>query len=208
MESKRPRKKMKRKISAPREQEIVVSTYSKHGILSHWRSTLSATVACLSCWSAAPSATAQESPSLIAFLSISTIPTGSVRNTISERADLRALTERDRQAILTSHRQPTDAEAWERFDAEYKPPQKSPSPVKRQIETAKYGLDTTVFAVDRFVNSIANHADFSFDQGNLRRTPAASHGESRNNPRVKLDLNMWQSGQSRLGVRIIIPFGN
>jgi len=187
-----------------------VSSYCQHGILNQWRSTLAATVACVTCWSAVPSATAQESasPSLVALLSISTIPTASDRNTISEQTNLRALTERDRQAILTSHRQPTDAEVWERFDAEYKPAQKNPSPIKSQIETAKYGLDTTVFAVDRFVNNLSNHADFSFDQGGLRRTAATSSGASRNSPRVKLDLNIWQGSQPRVGVRIIIPFGN
>ena len=187
-----------------------MSSYSKHGILSYWRPALSAIVACVFCWSAVPSATAQESasPSLVALLSISTIPAASIQTTTSERADLRTLTERDRLAILTSHHAPTDAEAWDRFDTEYRPPQQNPSPVKRQIEAAKYGLDTTVFAVDRFVKSISNHADFSFDQGNLRHTPVASLGEARHSPRVKLDLNMWQGGQSRLGVRIIIPFGN
>jgi len=187
-----------------------VSSYSRHSILSHWRSTISGTVACVSCWSAVPSATAQksESPSLIAFLSISTIPAESIRSNISERTDRQALTERDRQAILMPHRKPTDAEAWERFDAEYEPPQKNPSPVKHQIETAKYGLDVTVFAVDRFVKSIANHADFEFNQGCLRRTPANPLGRFQDNPRVKLDLNMWQGGKPHVGVRIIIPFGN
>jgi hypothetical protein len=186
-----------------------VSSYSNHSILSHWRSTISGTVACVSCWSAVPSATAQksESPRLIAFLSISTIPAESIRSNISERTDRQALTERDRQAMLMPHRKPTDAEAWERFDAEYKPPQKNPSPVKHQIETAKYGLDVTVFAVDRFVKSIANHADFEFNQGRLRRTPANPLGRFQDNPRVKLDLDLTH-GKPYLGARVVIPFGN
>ena len=185
-----------------------MSSYSKYSVLSHWRSTLSATVACITCWSAVLSATAQESPSMVAFLSISTIPAASIRNAIIERADLRALTERDRQAILTSHRAPTDAEAWERFEAEYSPPQKSPSLIKRQIETAKYGLDTAVFAVDRFTKNVENQADFSFNQGGLRRTRAIPLEGPRNNPRVKLDLDMWQGSRPYVGVRLIIPFGN
>ncbi len=187
-----------------------MSSYCQHGIINQWRSTLVATVTCISCWSALPSVKAQEtaSPSLVALLSISTIPNTPDRSTVSERADLRALTERDRQAILTSHRQPTDAEAWDRFDAEYKPSQRNASPIKSQIETAKYGLDTTVFAVDRFVNNLSSHADFCFDQGSLRRTPVTSPGTTRKSPRLKLDLNIWQGSQPRVGVRIIIPFGN
>jgi len=187
-----------------------VSHSSKCSILSHWRSTISGTVACVSCWSAVPSATAQESasPSLMASLSVSTVPAESTRSTISERADLRALTEREPQPILTPRRKPTEAEVWERFETEYKPANKNPSPIKRQIETARYGLDTALFTVDRFVKNVKNQADFSFDQGSLRRTPVTSSGESRNNPRVKLDLNMWPGSSPYVGVRIIIPFGN
>ena len=145
---------------------------------------------------------------MIAFLSISTVPAESVRSTIAERADLRALTQSDPQPMLMPHRKPTEAEVWERFETEYKPGQKNPSLIKRQIETAKYGLDTALFAVDRFTKNIKNQADFSFDQGSLRRTRATSYGESRNNLRVKLDLSMWQGGKPYMGVRIIIPFGH
>jgi hypothetical protein len=167
-------------------------------------------IACVSYWPAVPSATAQqsESSSLIAFLSVSAIPAESIRTNISERTDRQALAERDRQPIVMPHHDPTDAEAWERFEAEYKPPQKNLSSIKRQIETAKYGLDTAVFAVDRFVKNVKNHGDFSFDQGNLRRTRAAYLEGSRNSPRVKLDLDMWQGSKPYVGVRIIIPFGN
>ena len=188
-----------------------MNSCSKHSIRPHWRSTISGTVACVSCWSAVPAATAQqpETPSLVAFLSMSPIPAESNRSNINERTDHRqALTERELQPILVPHRKPTDTEAWDRFEAEYSPPQKSPSSIKRQIETAKYGLDTALFAVDRFTKNIKNQADFSFDQGSLRRTRATSYGESRNNLRVKLDLSMWQGGKPYMGVRIIIPFGH
>ena len=182
----------------------------KHSIRSHWRSTISGTVACVSCCSGVPSVTAQqsESPFLMASLSVSTMTAACIRTKISERTGHQVLTERELQPILMSHRLPTDAEAWERFEAEYSPPQKTPSPIKRQIETAKYGLDTAVFAVDRFVKGVQSQADFSFDQGNLRRTPEPSLAGPRNNPRVKLDLDMWQGGRPYLGVRLIIPFGN
>jgi hypothetical protein len=145
----------------------------------------------------------------MAFLSVSTITAQSMRSNISERADFQLPTERELQPILMSHRKPTNAEAWEDFESEYTPPQKSPSPIKRQIESTKYGLDTAVFAVDRFAKNVENQADFSLDQGRLRRTRATSSGDSpNNNPRVKLDLNMWQGSRPYVGLRIIIPFGN
>jgi len=187
-----------------------VNNCSKHSSRRHWRSIISGTAACVSCWSAVPPATAQqsESPSLMTFLSVSTITAASIRSNVSQRTDRQDLTQRELQPILMSHPKPTDAEAWDRFEVEYKPPQKNPSPIKRQIETAKYGLDTAVFAVDRFTKNVEHQADFSFDQGSLRRTRTASSGESLINPRVKLDLDMWQGSKPYVGVRLIIPFGN
>lgn len=132
----------------------------------------------------------------------------STRTNINERIDRQAMTERDRQPMLVSHCKPTEAERWERFEAEYTPANTNPSAIKRQIETAKYGLDTAVFAVDRFVKNVESQADFSFDQGGLRHTRANSRGGFLDNPRMKLDLNMWQNGKPLVGVRVIIPFGN
>jgi hypothetical protein len=184
-----------------------VSRCRKRSILSHGHSIISGTVACLSCWSTAPPATAQESqpPSLMASLSVSTI-TAVDRTNVDQRTDRRVLTLRESQPMLMSDHKPTSAEAWERFEADYSPPQKS-SPIKRQIESAKFGLDTAVFAVDRFFKDAENQADFSLDRGSLRRTRATSFAEALKNPRVKLDLEMGQSARPYVGVRVIIPFG-
>jgi hypothetical protein len=143
----------------------------------------------------------------MASLSIPTTTAASSRTNISERADYQALTVRERQPMLMSDRKPTDAEAWERFEADYSPTQKSPSPIKCRIESVKYGLDTAVFAVDRFMKNVEKQADFSLDRGSLHRTQATTPGELLGNPRVKLDLEMWQGSTPYVGVRIIIPFG-
>jgi hypothetical protein len=143
----------------------------------------------------------------MASLSVSPIAAASIRSNISERTGHQVLAEREFQSILMP-RKPTDAEAWEQFEAEYSPPQKSTSHIKRQIETAKYGLDTALFAVDHFVKNVQSQADFSFDQGSLRRTRALSLEEPRTSPRVKLDLDMCQGSKPYLGVRLIIPIGN
>jgi hypothetical protein len=143
----------------------------------------------------------------MASLSVPTTTAAPSRTNINERTDRQVLTLRESQPMLMSDHKPTSAEAWERFEADYSPSQKSPSPVKRRIESAKYGLDTAVFAVDRFFKNVQSHADFSLDQGSLRRTPAASPGELLGNPRVKLDLEMWRGSTPYVGVRVIIPFG-
>jgi hypothetical protein len=186
-----------------------MSRCRKYSILSHWHSTLSGTAVCLSCWSTVPSVTAQESqsPPLMASLSVSTITAAAGRTNTNQRTDRQVVTLRESQPMLMSDRKPTSAEAWERFEAEYSPSQKSPSPIKRQIESAKFGLDTAVFAVDRFFKNVENQADFSLDRGGLRPTREIPFGEALRNPRVKLDLEMGQSARPYVGLRIIIPFG-
>lgn len=186
-----------------------MSRSSKRSIFSQWHSTISGTVVCLSCWSAVPTARAQqsESPSLMASLSVPTTTAASSRTNSSERADYQALTVRERQPILMSDRKPTSDEAWERFEADYSPSRKSLSPIKCRIESVKYGLDTAVFAVDRFMKNVESQADFSLDRGGLHRTQATTPGELLGNPRVKLDLEMWRGTAPYVGVRIVIPFG-
>ena len=188
-----------------------MSSCSRQSIANRWHSILTVTVACVASWSAAPSAPAQksESPMVVASLSVSTIPPEFSLNRVRERPDPPAprIAGRADWQLPAPRRPKTDMEAWEKFEAEYRPEPRSPSPVKRQIETAKYGLDTTVFAVDRFVKSIRDHADFEFAQGGLRRTRANSCGGFLDNPRVKLDLDMTH-GPPYLGARVVIPFGN
>ena len=187
-----------------------MSRYTKQSIPSHWHPTLTVTVACITWWLVVPSAPAQESesPTLVASLSLSTIQTEPILDSVREQPDRPAprVAERTDRPIPVLHRKPTDAEAWESFEAEYKPPQENPTLVKHQIESAKYGLDTTLFAVDRFVKSIRDHADFEFDQGRLRHTRANPSGGFLDNPRVKLDLDMLRT-KPYIGVRVVIPFG-
>ena len=145
----------------------------------------------------------------MASLSVSTIQPQFILTKVREQPDRPApqVAERTDWPLPVHHGKPTDAEAWEKFEAEYEPQHPSPSLVKHQIENAKYGLDTTVFAVDRFVKSIRDHDDFEFDQGSLRRTPANSREGFLDKPRVKLDLETLR-GKPYAGVRIVIPFGN
>jgi hypothetical protein len=145
----------------------------------------------------------------MASLSVSTIQPEFMLTSVREQPDRPAprVAECTDWPLPARHGKPTDTEAWEKFDSEFRPQQRNPSLVKRQIETAKYGLDTTVFAVDRFVMSIRDHADFEFDQGRLHRTRENSRGGFLDNPRVKLDLDMTH-GKPYAGVRVVIPFGN
>ena len=185
-----------------------MSSCNRQSIASRWHSILTATIAC---YLTAPLAIAQkpESPTVMASLSVSTIQPQFILTRVREQPVRPApqVIQRTDWPTPTLHGKPTDAEAWEKFEAEYEPQHPSSSPVKHQIETVKYGLDTTVFAVDRFVKSIRDHADFEFDHGNMHRTHAKSPGVFLDNPRVKLDLEMLRD-KPYVGVRVVIPFGN
>lgn len=178
---------------------------------SHWYSTLTVTVECVVCLSAGPSVPAQEcgAPVFVASLAVSPLPPEFILNSAYEQSarSTRQVVARTGQPSPALQRKPTDTEAWERFEAEYRVPAHSPALGTRQIETGKFGLDTTVFAVDRFVKNLRDHADFEFDHGNMRRTRANSRDGLLANPRVKLDLDMLH-GRPYVGARVVIPFGN
>ncbi len=126
-----------------------------------------------------------------------------------ESTAARIFDERDVRLAPLQGPPPTDSEDWERFESEYAPLGDATSPFKQEIESAKYDLDTIVFAVDHLAKSIENHVDFGFDQGTLRPTREISPRDSHNNPRVKLDLNIGEDNKPcYAGVRLIIPFGN
>jgi hypothetical protein len=188
-----------------------MSRCTQRSIRTHWRSPLTVTAACIALWLGNPSITAQESesPVLVAFLSVPRIQPESILNSAGRQTDrtARQVAERTDWPIPPLHRKPTDTEAWAKFEAEFRPVQWSESPIKRPIETAKYGLDVTAFAVDHFVKSIRDHADFELYQGSLRRTRANSNEGFLDNPRVRLDLDVTH-GKPYIGAQIVIPFGN
>ena len=166
---------------------------------------------CLLCWFAPSSFAGQESESnlVVASLSMATAPLqpcGEYQRKPSERWAIQ-LTEPRTVVLIEPRRALTDAEAWKNFDRDYRPERRNPSPVKHQIEVAKYGLDTTIFAVYRFVKSIRDHADYSFEEGHLRPSMLNTRGGFLANPRVKLDIDMTH-GKAFIGARVVIPFGN
>ena len=108
---------------------------------------------------------------------------------------------------LVLHREPTDTEVWEHFEAEYRLPNRSPEFVRRQVENAKYGLDKAALSMDRFVRNFRDAASFEFAQSTVRRARANGPGVFLDNPRLRLDLDMAH-GKPYVGARLVIPFGN
>jgi len=143
----------------------------------------------------------------MASLSVSAISSRYGRTNANEQIDYPLVHVPETPLTLIPDGKVTSAEAWERFESDYSPPRKSSLSIKREIASAKYGLDTAVFAVDRFLKSVESQADFSFDQGSLRRTREIPFEETLLHPRVKLDLNLGDSARPYIGVRVVIPFG-
>lgn len=108
-------------------------------------------------------------------------------------------------SITVVRRLSREQAAWARFEQEFRPARRNPSQFKHHLETAKYGLDTTVFAADRFLKEVRDLADFEFDQGRFHRTDQHVRKSSRGNPRVKLDFTTAPS-KPYLGLRVVIPF--
>jgi hypothetical protein len=139
----------------------------------------------------------------------------SVREPTNHQA-LRSAKPIDSRIIEPQHA-PTDREAWEQFEAEFGPQHPGRSPIKRRIESAKYGLDVALFAISRFSKNIEDNAEFKLDRGQLRRVPPGVTPPLRasgnlwkdalENGQVKLDLQTLRS-KPYVGVRLVIPFGN
>lgn len=161
---------------------------------------LTVTAECLVWWVVVPSAAAQtsEAPVLVSALTIARLT--------PEIHPPRAV-KRVEHPIPVLHRRRSDADAWERFDAEFRLPKKSPAFVKRQVETAKYGLDVAVFSVDRFVKNVRESADFHLEDGRWSRTAPDRPGVYQTQIRVKLDLDLTH-GKPYFGARLVIPIGN
>lgn len=204
-----------------RERVIDVSRCSKKIVPHNGRSTLTVILTCVAWWSALPSAPAQksESPVQIASLSGSTIQSEFFLSSARERTGHRALrpAESVNWRIIAPQRALTDREAWDQFEAEFGPQHPSRSPLKRRIESAKYGLDVALFAFSRLSKNAEDNAEFRPDQGQLRRVPPGVTPPLRasgnlwkdalENGHVKLDLKTLRN-QPYVGVRLVIPFGN
>lgn len=203
------------------EHEIVASRRPKRGIVVPRLSRLTLTIAWVALGLLVPVVRAQEPklPAVVASVSAPSIPTEFLLRKVPERIVPTAtrVTEAANWRIAAPERAPTEDEAWARFEVEYRPEYQSPSLIKHQIESAKYGLDCAVFAFSQFSKNLNDSARFKFDHGCLRRASnisAPTRGSS-NAPRagildnvyVKLDLEMPPS-KPYVGVRVVFPLGN
>lgn len=116
---------------------------------------------------------------------------------------------------------PTTGQRWSEFEREFGIHEPSESLVLGAIQSAKYQLDKTVFALDLFVEQTREALQFEYDfaRGVLIRGAAESEGtapaarsgwwgpafgEARLRSDVDLELG---SGRAWVGMRLVVPMG-
>jgi len=151
-----------------------------------------------------------DAPLLFAALSITTEAVPDWRRAAREATNARSvqITERANWQIKEPRRALTEAEAWNRFEAEYRPAHRSLSPIKRQLESGKYALDIITYRYDRIIRDLDRHLQFTLAPGEPRQAARpTANTQWLGNVRLKLDVKP-QIGQPYLGVRLIVRFGN
>ncbi|HXI83196.1 MAG TPA: hypothetical protein VNL17_03800 [Verrucomicrobiae bacterium] len=156
----------------------------KPSFLGHWHTIMWGAIGCLFCWAIVPSAPDQRSGSLstLAFLSVPTITTESIRSYTSEQIKPQTLTLCVAQPMQIP---PPDSGSWKRYDP-----------------------DTRVVAANRFPENPDTNADINSEQKSQHYLGTNSPTEP-DDPHVKLGLDQEEAGKKpRLALRFIIPFGN
>jgi hypothetical protein len=125
------------------------------------------------------------------------------------------------RAMKEPKRELTRGERWEKFEDEYGIRQKNPSLVKGSLESAKYRLDKTTFAMNEFVQGVQDAFSFDYELRSLGRetrtnhTPRAASSSSIplwdavENARLKSDIDLnVPGGRAFVGVRLVLPIGD
>jgi hypothetical protein len=125
------------------------------------------------------------------------------------------------RSIREPSRERTAGDRWEKFESEFGIRQKDPSFVKSSMESAKYSLDKSVFALNEFVQNVEGRLSFDYPLRSLGR-PATPNNSSRptsnspiplwdavGNAHFKSDIDLDAGrGRAFVGVRLVLPIGD
>ncbi len=101
----------------------------------------------------------------------------------------------------------TEQEAWQNFEAEYRPDYEGQTAVKRKVQLAKYGLDCAIFAFQRFSQRADQALEFKMEVRRNQRGESSSRPHLLDNACLKVDVQTPPS-KPYVGVRVILPLGN
>ena len=127
--------------------------------------------------------------------------------------------EADDYTVAVQHNTPTAGERWEKFETEFAITNTDPSAVKSTLASAKYQLDKSTFAIQEFANNVADALRFDYGWTDLTGSkPGNTTGvhppspnpvlDSLENARFKSDINLKLVGETYVGVKLVLPFGN
>jgi hypothetical protein len=128
-------------------------------------------------------------------------------------------TESDLRTVAVRPTALTSGERWEKFEAEFGITNKNSSAMMGSVESAKYQLDKSTFAMQEFVNSVVDTLSFDYGVSDLTGSKPSSTTappqpnanpvlDSLENARLKSDINLTLAGPPFVGVRLVMPFGN
>lgn len=122
------------------------------------------------------------------------------------------------EVTVTAPRRLTEADRWERFEAEFGIKQREQSLMLGSIQAAKYQLDKTAFALQETLNKIEDTLRFDYGLSDLGLPvsppkpyrPGASYGlvDSLQGARLKSEVDLKLARDSFVGVKLELPLGN
>ncbi len=119
---------------------------------------------------------------------------------------------------VTAPRRETEADRWQRFEAEFGIKQREQSPVLGSIQVAKYQLDKTTFALQETLNKLEESLEFDYGLRDLGLPvsppkpyrPSARYGliDALEGARLKSEVDLKLARDSFIGVKLELPIGN
>lgn len=113
----------------------------------------------------------------------------------------------------------TAGERWENFETEFGLRERNTSRMLGSVESAKYQLDKTLFAMQEFVGDVEEAVSFDYALRDIGRRPPANGATDRRvydnlwmdawqNARFKSDIDLdMVKGRAFVGVRLVLPLG-
>ncbi len=122
------------------------------------------------------------------------------------------------EVTVTAPRRETEADRWQRFEAEFGIKQREQSPVLGSIQVAKYQLDKTTFALQETLNKLEESLEFDYGLRDLGLPvsppkpyrPSARYGliDALEGARLKSEVDLKLARDSFIGVKLELPIGN
>jgi hypothetical protein len=152
-----------------------------------------------------------------ALLYLSVAPNADTYETATIQSPLRNRIEQSNpKPIIVELREPTERDAWEKFEAEFGAAREVTPPHLAPLSETKYHIDLTIFTVNNVIHRFEDLIELRYSNGRIGRsatfrTPSPTylgHGPfTFEDTRLKFDFDL-AGGKPYVGFRLVLPFGN